>query len=583
MRPDPANLEFDVVVAGSGSAGMTAAIVAALNGLSVVLVEKTSVFGGTTAWSGGGCWVPCNPLIEKVGLKDSREAAVAYADAVIGRFLRKDLYETFLDESPRMLDFMLKRTKVLFMPRTPAPDYQMTLPGALIGGRSLGSVPYDGRELGEHLPLLRPALSEFNAPWGMMMSPLDAMHALNAFKSRASFWYMTKLFARYFVDLLRYGRATRLTMGCALAGRLLRSAIDAGVTLWTKTEARRLVTADDGRVTGLIVARDGAEITLSARKGVVLACGGFSSSEEQRARFYPNPQFHTTLVAEGNTGDGQRMAAEVGATFQTENAHNGVWQVVSTHRRRDGSLQRVPHFFNDLPKPGCIAVNTKGERFGNEANLELAGAMNATGSVPAWLIADHAFMTKYGMGLVYPFGIRLSRFVREGYVKKGTSLRELAKAIGVDADGLERTVARSNEFARTGVDADFGKGGQPLDLAMGDPSHKPNPCLGPIATAPFYAVRIVPGDVASVRGLRVNRLAQPLDAQDRPIAGLHVCGLDMNSLWSGTGFANGAFHSQNMTFGYIIGCTLAGVSTRSAGTTQATGTPAAAPTNRAAA
>lgn len=564
MKSDSANLEFDVVVAGSGSAGMTAAIVAAHHGLSVVLVEKTAVFGGTTAWSGGGCWVPCNPMIAKVGLTDSREAAVAYADAVIGKFLRRDLYETFLDESPRMLDFMLKRTQVRFMPRTPAPDYQMNQPGALIGGRSLGSVPYDGRELGEHLSLLRPPLAEFNAPWGMMMSPLDVMHAMNAFSSRASFWYMTKLFARYFVDRLRFGRGTRLTMGSALAARLLRSALDAGVTLWTKTEAERLV-RDGDRITGLVVAKDGRELTLTARKGVVLACGGFSSSEAHRKQFYPHAEHHMTLVAEGNTGDGQRMVAEIGGTFQDANAHNGVWQVVSTHRRRDGSVQRVPHFFNDLPKPGCIAVNAKGERFGNEANLELAGAMNATGAVPAWLIADHAFMTKYGMGLVYPFGIRLRRFVREGYVKRGRTLVELARAIGVDAGGLERTVARVNDFARAGVDTDFGKGAQPLDRAMGDPAHQPNPCLGPIATAPFYAVRIVPGDVASVRGLRVNRLAQPLDAQDRPIEGLHVCGLDMNSLWSGTGFANGAFHSQNMTFGYVIGRHLAAVAPAKAG------------------
>jgi succinate dehydrogenase/fumarate reductase flavoprotein subunit len=550
--------EYDVVVAGSGSAGMSAAIVAAHHGLKVLLVEKTAVLGGTTAWSGGGCWVPANQFMSQVGLSDTKDAAREYVNAVVGKFLRRDLYETFLEQGPRMLDFMFAKTQVRFMPRTPAPDYRLDQPGALIGGRSLGSVPYDGRLLGPWLKKLRRPLSAFNAPWGMMMSPLDLMHALNVFKSRAAFWYMTKLFARYAVDLLRFGRGTRLTMGNALAARLIGSAVDAGVTLWTDTAATRLL-IENGRVSGLIVTRQGREMRLTARKGVVLACGGFSSSAEWREKYFPQAGHHRTVVAEGNTGDGLRMALEAGATMQAANARNGVWQVVSTLKRHDGSTQICPHFFTDIPKPGCIAVNVRGERFGNEANLELGAAMHASGAVPAWLICDHRFIKRYGLGLVYPFGIRLRKMLRAGYLLRAHSLHELGTAAGIDGAGLERGVARYNEQARAGVDRDFGKGASAFDRTMGDPAHQPNPCLAPIEQGPYYALKIYCGDVASVAGLNVNVLGQPLNQQSQPIPGLYACGLDMNSLWSGTGLANGAFHAQNMTFGYIIGRALAGI------------------------
>lgn len=559
MMSESANLEFDVVVAGSGSAGMTAAIVAAHHGLKVVLVEKTAYLGGTTAWSGGGCWIPANPFMAQIGLSDTRDAAWQYTESVVGKFLRRDLFETFLEQGPKMLDFMFAKTQVRFMPRTPAPDYKLDNPGALVGGRSLGSVPYDGRLLGDDLKRLRPPLSSFNAPWGMMMSPLDLMYALNVFKSGKAMWYMSKLFARYAVDLLRYGRGTRLTMGNALAARLIRSARDAGVTLWTHTAAKQLVSDSEGRVTGLVVEREGKTLTLSARKGVVLATGGFSANPQWRQQYYPHAELHRTVVAEGNTGDGLTMAQQLGATLQPANARNGVWQVVSVLKNADGSTQICPHFFTDIPKPGCIAVNARGERFGNEANLELGAAMHETGSVPAWLIVDERFIRKYGLGLVYPWGIRLRKMLRAGYLTRGKTLRELGGKLGIDGANLERTVARYNEQARRGVDEDFGKGRTMFDRSMGDPAHQPNPCLAPIEQGPYYAVQIYCGDVASVVGLEVNAQAQPLRADGSVIQGLHVCGLDMNSLWSGTGLANGAFHSQNMTFGYIIGRTLAGV------------------------
>jgi len=544
-------MECDVVVAGSGSAGLTAAIVAAQAGLEVLLVEKTAYFGGITALSGGGCWVPQNHLMAQVGLTDTREAAERYIHRVVGNYIRPDILNAFLDAAPVMLRHMVETTEVKFAPRTPAPDYYTELDGAMLGGRSLGSVVYDGRKLGAYFSKLRPPLEAFNAPMGLMMGPLEFMHYRAATKSRASAWFMAKLAGRYAVDRLSHARGTRLTMGNALVARLMRSALDAGVTLWTDAPVKALL-RDGARVTGATIAREGRDIEVRARRGVVLATGGFSASPEMRRAYYPHADRHQTLVPEGNVGDGLRMAQAAGAAMDRANLRNATPAVVSVWRKPDGSVQQCPHFFMDLPKPGCIAVNQQGRRFGDEANLELAVAMQETGAVPAWLICDRSFLRKYGFGHVWPGGLRLSALRRDGYLHEAQTVRALAATIGVDADALEKTVAANNGYADEGKDLEFGKGDSALDRSMGDSQQTPNPCLGRIETAPFYAIEIFPGDVSSTAGIRVNASAQALDAEDRPIEGLYMCGLDMNSLWAGHGLGNGVYHALNMTFGYII-------------------------------
>ncbi len=549
-------MEFDVVVVGSGSAGMTAAVVAAKLGLEVLLVEKTEYFGGISALSGGGCWIPGNSLMEQVGLTDSREAAERYIETVVGNYLRPEIMKAFLDNGPSMIDFMLANTEIAYAARKPAPDYYTELEGSRVGGRSLGSVVYDGRRLGRWFATLRPPLQEFNAPLGMMLSPPDLMHLTNAARSRVSLRHSANLLGRFALDRLRYGRGTRLTMGNALMGRFLRSAIDAGVALWLRSPAKSLI-REGNRVRGIVVHHEGRDILINARKGVVLATGGFSANPEMRRKYFPFAEAHQTIVPDGNTGDGLAMALEAGAVMDQPNRRNAIWAVVSLLKNRDGSVIKCPHFFMDLPKPGCITVNRAGRRFGDEANLELVCAMQDTGSVPAYVIADSRAVRKYGLGMVWPGGLRLRKMRRAGYLIEGRSIVELARKLNIDPTALAKTVARNNAFAATGKDFDFKRGDSDLDRSIGDPAHKPNPCLGPIDRPPYYAVEVFPGDNSSVTGLRVNAKAQAVNASDDPIPGLYVCGLDMNSLWAGHGIANGAYHALNMTFGYIIARELA--------------------------
>jgi succinate dehydrogenase/fumarate reductase flavoprotein subunit len=549
-------MEYDLVVVGSGSSGMTAAVVSAHLGLKVLLVEKTEYIGGISALSGGGCWIPDNPLMKNVGVPDSRAEGEKYIQRVVGNYLRPEIMTAFLDNGSPMLDFMLKNTEVVFAARTPAPDYYTELEGSKVGGRSLGSVVYDGRKLGPWLKRLRPAMETFNAPMGMMLSPLDLMNVTNALKSWPAFKYTSKLFWRWGLDKLFWPRATRLTMGNALMGRLLKSALDAGVTIWMESPAKHLV-MDGKRVAGIVVNHEGRDVTVMASKGVVMATGGFSANAEMRAKYFPFPEQHQTIVPDGNTGDGLAMAKDAGAVMDQANRRNAIWAVISLYTKRDGTVVKCPHFFMDLPKPGCITVNKQGKRFGDEANLELVVAMQDTGSVPAYVVCDSRAIKKYGLGMVWPGGIRRTLLRANGYLKEGRTIRELAQKIGVDPAGLEETVARNNQFAITGKDLDFKRGDSDLDRSIGDPTHKPNPCLGPIDRAPYYAVEVWPGDNSSVTGLRVNANAQAVDANDQPIDGLYVCGLDMNSLWAGHGIANGAYHALNMTFGYIIARQLA--------------------------
>lgn len=432
----------------------------------------------------------------------------------------------------------------------------MDVPGALGGGRSLASPEYDGRLLGALLPQLRPPLRSFNAPYGMMMAPPDLMHALKAFRSLGSLAYMARLAGGYATDRLRFGRGTRLTMSNALVARLIRSAANVGVALWAETPALRLEREND-RITGMVVRRDGRELLLKARKGVVLATGGFGANPTWRQRHIPQAQVHLSMVAEGNCAAGLQMALDAGAVLDERNAVNCAYTVVSRLEMPRGGEQKCMHFYTDLPKPGCIAVDARGQRFGNEAGLLLGDAMHQTGIEAAWLVCDSRFIRTYGLGLVLPFGLNLRRMRRLGYVAEAPSLAALARDIGVDPVGLESTAERHNRFARSGVDEDFGRGNSLLDRSMGNPAVRPNPCLGPVQTGPFYAVKVHPGDAGTVLGLRVDAAARALDIHGQPIAGLHVCGMNMNSIWAGRGVANGMNYAHNMTFGFIAGQILA--------------------------
>jgi succinate dehydrogenase/fumarate reductase flavoprotein subunit len=549
-------IEKDVVVIGSGGAGMTAATVAAGHGLDVLLAEKTSLFGGTTALSGGGIWVPCNPQSVAAGIQDSAERAFSYVETVVGPTLRKDLLSAFLENAPKMVEYLQAKTSVRFILQQGFADWHPQAPGFLASGRLLSPIDYDGRALGSYFALLRPPLAEFNAPGGMMIGLADMPHVTRFTKSFTSFKHMAKLGLRYAIDRLQFPRGARLTMGNALTARLLRSAVDLGVELWHDAPMERLI-VEDGAVKGVIITKDGKTEEVRTRRGVVLASGGFSANPQMRYQYIPFPEHHVSLVPEGNTGDGITQAQQAGGQFDSENLSNAGWVVVSVLEKPDGTRSKFPHLFLDRGKPGCIAVNSLGRRFGNEATTNLVQYMHETKSVPAHLICDHKFIKSYGLGLVRPGGFGLNRLIKAGYIITAPTLNELAARIGADPDGLKDTITKFNQYAAEGSDPDFQRGADKADFVMGDFEHKPNPCLGPIEHAPFYAVKIYPGDTTTTVGLKVDVDARVLKRDGTPISGLYAIGLDMNSLWRGRAPGHGGNNTLSLTFGYIAARTLA--------------------------
>ncbi|GLK45489.1 hypothetical protein GCM10017612_34090 [Novosphingobium resinovorum] len=539
--------EFDVVVVGSGAAGMTAALRAAATGASVLVLEKAPQFGGTTSVSGGGIWIPDSPQARAAGVKDSRAVARQYVLDVIGPTAEPDLIDAYLDAGPEMVEWLERHSAVHFLLSLPSSDWYPQVAGAADHGRLLAPQEFDGKKLGVHFADLKPAREEFNAPGGFMIDLFDLPY-LAQMPSARSIIHFGKLAARFGADKVRrYPRGTRLTMGNALAARLLRSALDAGVVMEKGAAVDQLV-VKDGRVTGV---RVGAE-QIGARMGVLLASGGFSASEQLRKAYIPFAEQHVSILPYENTGDGMNMGLDAGAALGGENIVNAVWAVVSKLTRPDGYVARYAHLI-DMSKPGCIAVNARGERFGNEASVHFVEAMHADGAVPAHIIGDAAFVKKYGMGMVYPGGGGLKKLVAAGYVIEAPTLRALAAKIGVDADGLEKTVARMNRFAETGTDTEFGKGDTQIDIEIGDPKHKPNPCLGPVEKAPFYAIKIYPGDGSTTVGLKIDARCRVIGADGRAVSGLYAAGLDANSIWRGKSPAHGCNVGPAMVTGFIAG------------------------------
>ncbi|MDH2133378.1 FAD-dependent oxidoreductase [Sphingobium yanoikuyae] len=543
--------QYDVVVVGSGAAGMTAAIRAASAGLSVLVLEKAAHFGGTTAVSGGGIWIPDSPQARAAGVEDSRAVARQYVLDVIGPTADPVLIDAYLDAGPEMVEWLDQNSRVHFLLSPPSSDWYPEVPGAADHGRLLSPQEYDGKKLGDHFADLRPAREEFNAPGGFMIDLFDLPY-LAEMPSPKSLFHFGKLAAKFGLDKVRrYPRGTRLTMGNALAARLIRSAIDTGVTLRKDAAVDRLL-VKAGRVTGVRV--NGEDI--AARVGVLLASGGFSASEQLRKAYIPYAEKHVSILPYENTGDGMNMGLDAGASLDGDNLVNAVWAVVSKMTRPDGYVARYAHLI-DMSKPGCIAVDAKGERFGNEASVHFVEAMHKSGTVPAHIIGDAAFIKKYGMGMVYPGGGGLKKLIAAGYVTEAPSLRELAGKIGVDADGLMATVAKMNRYADTGKDPDFGKGDTQIDIEIGDPKHKPNPCLGRVETAPFYAIKIHPGDGSTTVGLKIDAQCRVIGTDGAPVEGLFAAGLDANSIWRGKSPAHGCNVGPAMVTGFIAGKAMA--------------------------
>jgi len=544
--------EVDLLVFGAGAGGMSAAMVGACEGLRVLLCEKTSQVGGTTATSGGTTWVPGNTQGRKTSRPDSVDAAKRYLDHEVG-VTDSPVREAFLASAAEAIDYLEKRTEVRFKANDPYPDYHAEEPGGAMGGRALAPLPFDGRLLGPHFRLLRPPMPEFMVLGGMMVGRDEIKHLIRPWSSLAAFKLSVRLVTRYLGDRWRHPRGTRLLLGQALAGRMLMSCVQKGVEIAVDTKLIELVRAE-GRIEGAVIETRGARQRIRADRGVVLATGGCAASRKWRDELARQPVPHV-LAFEGATGDGLDAALAAGASMDRQHVTPFFWMPASTTEWPDGRRATYPHI-RDRPKPGLIAVNRAGRRFVNEANSyhDFVDAMFRTHAsvpaIPAFLVCDRHFLHEYGLGVVHPVWQRPGWFEQRGYLVSAPTLEDLANKLGIDARGLVETVAEHNRFAQAGVDERFGKGSKALNRFNGDPQNKPNPCLAPIARPPFFAVAVHPAPIGCSAGLSTNGDAQVLDEAGVAIEGLYACGNDMSSLMRGAYPGPGITLGPAIVFGY---------------------------------
>jgi succinate dehydrogenase/fumarate reductase flavoprotein subunit len=556
--------QCDVLVVGSGAGGLAAALTAALEGLDVILVEKAGDIGGTTAYSGGFAWIPGNSLAKAAGVKDNIELARDYLRNLIGNAFDADRIESFLRHGPEMIDYFAQRSDVQFSVAMQTVDYHTELQGSLNGGRSLSPVSIDGRELGPVAGMVKSPLRETTLMGIKIGSGPDIRHFMRATRSLGSAIYVARRFARFAWQRLRYGKDMTFVNGNALTARLLKSALAAGVRVWVNAPASALVHEGTG-VAGAAVERAGRTTRVRARLGVVLASGGFSHDIERRQRRFPtHPREgqHFSMAPTTNTGDGISLAESVGGELEQEFDNPGAWIPVSRFTYRDGQTVTYAHTV-ERGKPGIIAVDEQGRRILNESASyhKFGEAMLAAGVGsdihPAFFVADYRAIRRYGLGMAKPAPMPLWLYRRNGYLKSGRTIEELARNAGIDPAGLRQTIERFNTFARKGEDPDFHRGETAYNRYQGDPEHHPNASLEPLETPPFYAVRVFTGDLGTFSGLRTDAQARVLDAGGRPIPHLFAAGNDMASVFSGTYPGGGSTIGPALTFGYLVGKQLA--------------------------
>ena len=540
--------EFDVVVVGSGAAGMTAALTVAHQGLRVVVIEKADRFGGSTARSGGGLWIPGNEVLRKAGVADTPEQAREYlAQVVAGAGVAAGRQQAFLEHGPAMLSFIRRHTPLEFRWVPGYADYYPEAPGGLAGGRSIEPVPLNGRILGAELAnLTSPYLP---APAGVVVTQRDYRWlSLGPRHPRAML-----ASARVAGRVLR-GRLLRqqlLGLGQALAAGLRAGLLDKQIPLWRSTPLTGLL-LEDGRVTGVQV--KGEPAVIRASRGVVLAAGGFERNAPMRQRYQRAPiGSDWTTGAPGNTGDAIAAGEAAGAALALM---DDAWWGPAIE------LPGGPYFcLAERSLPGCILVNNAGQRFVNESApyVDAVHAMydGDPPHVPSWLILDQRYQSTYVFAGRPPGRPLPGRWYQAGALHRAPTVTGLAGQIGLDAESLGKTVARFNEFAQAGRDEDFHRGDSAYDRYYGDPRVRPNPNLAPLDRAPFYAIKIVPGDLGTKGGLLTDERARVLRADGSVIPGLYAAGNASAALMGHSYAGPGATIGPAMTFGHIAALDLA--------------------------
>ncbi|MFZ3117670.1 MAG: FAD-dependent oxidoreductase, partial [Variovorax sp.] len=515
-------------------------------------------FGGTTALSGGVLWIPLSHHGRKQNPDDSVEAVRTYMQAETGRFYDEEAVQSFIENGPRMVDFFERETEMQFVP-TLYPDYHPTASGGADIGRSILAAPYDIRGLGKDMARLKPPLKTITF-MGMMFnsSNADLKHFFRATKSLTSFFYVATRLANHVKELALYRRGVQVTSGNALAARLARSALDLGIPIVTQTPVKRVL-VEGGRVVGVLAAGPHGEQRMLARHGVVLATGGFPHDVKRIAQAYPHVKRghqHLSPTPAGNTGDGANMAEAVGGVVDIRFQEPAAWMPVTRVDFGKGEIGVFPHLL-DRYKPGVISVLATGRRFTNESNsyhdvgAAMVKACAGMKETAMWLVCDKAALSKYGLGYVKPAPMPIGGFVRNGYLLEGRTLAELATRAGIDASGLEQTVREYNHDAVRGEDPAFGRGSTSFNRYLADPEHKPNPCVAPLAQGPFYAVKVLMGDLGTFDGITTSVAGEVLRRDGSPIAGLYAVGNDRASIMGGNYPGAGITHGPNMTFGYV--------------------------------
>jgi len=557
--PTPAitEAEVDLIVVGSGAGGLLAAVRAADAGLSVLVVEKASHIGGTSALSGGGIWVPCNHDQAKAGVQDTLEDAFRYMRACARGLASDERILAYLETAPAMARY-LDKVGVAYHCMPLYADYYPGMPGARSGGRTMDPVSFNAARLGlEALEQVRPTNPGQLIMGRMNIDAFDAHTMLS--KKRGANWALAKIMLRYYFDYpwrRKTRRDRRLTGGQALVAGLYAALRQRKVTLLLDAPMRELV-RHDGRVDGIVIEHEGQRATLKARRGVLLAAGGFERNQTMRERYLPRPTDArwSATPPEGNTGDAIEAAAAVGAALHLMEHSWGVPTIDVPKEEKHRPL------FVERSMPGCMVVNAQGKRFLNESGPypEFQQAMFAEhaahgGAIPAWIVFDADFRAKYPMGPLMPSVAVPDSRVRKRWwdtlVWKGDTLEALAAAIGVDAGGLTLSATRMGMFARSGEDLDFGRGGNVFDRYYGDVNVKPNPNLAPIAKPPFYAMKLWPGDIGTKGGLLTDLDGRVLNTEGRAIEGLYCTGNNSASVMGPSYPGAGSTLGPAMTFAY---------------------------------
>ncbi len=531
-------MSFDFVVVGSGT-GMLAALAAAEDGLSVLIVEKSRYFGGSTALSGGGFWIPDNSLLREAGLLDSPERAREYLRNVVGGQTPESRWETHLLLGPAAVEVLRRRTPLKFQWMAEYPDYFPELPGGSATGRAMEPKPFDVRRLGEDRALLRPPA--LTAPFPMPVSGRTFRWLNLAARTPRGMVTAAKL-----LGLGLGGLAIRREYaagGGALAAGLFSGVRAARIPVWFSSPLTDLV-IEDGKVAGVVVTRDGKDVTVRAQRGVLLSAGGFDRNAEWR-HTYQSPQLDTgwCLGSPENTGDAIAIAQAAGAdlAFMDE-----AWwfPAVPIPGPMPGTL------LAERSLPGQIIVDQQGRRFMNEAvNYMSAGHELIKQQLPVWIVFDQRFRNRYLLcSSVFPRQPLPKAWYDAGIAVKAGSVAELSRRVGLPE--LPATVQRFNLLAASGRDDDYHRGDSAYDRYYGDPTIVPNPCLGPIGPGPFYAVQVVPGDLGTCGGIRADGFARALRPDGTVIEGLYASGNAAGNAFGRVYPGPGATIGQGLVYGY---------------------------------